>query len=89
MGGEIPGSSFMELEKFQLCQAKERKERIHAKCRRLSSRTISTALVTAEQAFIVLGKCIRHKGNFFPERAAGFLFLPVPPPFLFFKGRDF
>lgn len=83
MRGEIPGSSFMELEKFQHCQAKEREERIRAKCRGLSSRTMSTALVTAEQACIVLWKCIRHKENFLLTEQQGFFFFLLPN-FLFF-----
>lgn len=82
--GEIPGFSFMDLEKFHHCQAKEWEERIHAKCRGLSSRTMSTALATAEQACIVLGKCITHKGNFLLTDQQGFF----PPHHPFFSLKD-
>lgn len=71
-GGRIPGSSFMELEKFRLCQAKMWEERTRAKHGGLSSRTMSTALVTLEQGWIVPGSCITHKANFCLTEQQGF-----------------
>lgn len=73
-GGRIPGSSFMELEKFRLCQAKMWEERTRAKHGGLSSRTMSTALVTLEQGWIVPGSCITHKANFCLTEQQGFFF---------------